>query len=90
MDVVENAGRNRFELSLDGGTAFVSYRRDGDRLVLDHTEVPPQFAGKGVGSKLARGVFEALRASGRKAVVRCEFLQGWIAKHPEYGDTVGR
>ncbi|WP_347268985.1 GNAT family N-acetyltransferase [Paracoccus sp. (in: a-proteobacteria)] len=88
MDVVENAGRNRFELSLDGGTAFVSYRRDGDRLVLDHTEVPPQFAGKGVGSKLAKGVFEALRASGRKAVVRCEFLQGWIAKHPEYADTV--
>ena len=90
MDVVENPGQNRFELALDGGTALVAYRRDGERLVLVHTEVPEQFAGQGVGSKLAKGVFELLRASGRKAVVRCEFLAGWIAKHPEYADIVER
>ncbi|SDH53121.1 GNAT family N-acetyltransferase [Bosea robiniae] len=88
MDVVENVEQNRFELSLDGGTALVAYRRDGERLVLIHTEVPEQFAGQGVGSKLAKGVFELLRASKRKAVVRCEFLKGWIAKHPEYNDVV--
>ncbi|BCB17606.1 GNAT family N-acetyltransferase [Bosea sp. ANAM02] len=88
MDVVENPAQNRFELTLDGGTALVAYRRDGERLVLVHTEVPSQFAGQGIGSKLAKGVFELLRASGRKAVVRCEFLKGWIAKHPEYEDVV--
>ena len=88
MDVVENVEQNRFELTLDGGTAIVAYRRDGERLVLVHTEVPSQFAGQGVGSKLAKGVFELLRATGRKAVVRCEFLRGWIAKHPEYDDVV--
>jgi len=88
MDVVENAEQNRFELSLDGGTALVAYRRDGDRLVLVHTEVPEEFGGQGVGSKLAKGVFELLRASGRKAVVRCEFLQGWLAKHTDYNDVV--
>nr|WP_047573462.1 GNAT family N-acetyltransferase [Methylobacterium sp. ZNC0032] len=88
MDVVENPAQNRFELTLAGGTALVAYRRDGERLVLVHTEVPSQFAGQGVGSKLAKGVFELLRASGRKAVVRCEFLKGWIAKHPEYEDVV--
>ena len=83
MGVVENVEQNRFELTLDGGTALVAYRRDGERLVLVHTEVPSQFAGQGIGSKLAKGVFELLRASGRKAVVRCEFLKGWVAKHPE-------
>ncbi|WP_293810987.1 GNAT family N-acetyltransferase [uncultured Bosea sp.] len=88
MDVVENPEQNRFELSLDGGTALVAYRRDGQRLVLVHTEVPEQFAGQGVGSRLAKGVFELLRASKRKAVVRCEFLKGWLAKHPEYEDVV--
>ena len=88
MDVVENAEQNRFELSLDGGTALVAYRRDGERLVLIHTEVPEQFAGQGVGSRLAKGVFELLRASKRKAVVRCEFLKGWIAKHREYDDII--
>lgn len=88
MDVVENVEQNRFELTLDGGTALVAYRRDGERLVLVHTEVPQQFVGQGVGSRLAKGVFELLRASGRKAVVRCEFLKGWIAKHPDYNDVV--
>ena len=88
MDVVENAEHNRFELPLDGGTALVAYRRDGERLVLVHTEVPEEFGGQGIGSKLAKGVFELLRASGRKAVVRCEFLQGWLAKHPDYNDVV--
>lgn len=88
MDVVENPEQNRFELALDGGTALVAYRRDGDRLVLVHTEVPAQFAGQGVGSRLAKGVFELIRASGRKAVVRCEFLKGWIAKHHEYDDII--
>ena len=51
MDVVEKPEQNRFELALDGGTALVAYRRDGERLVLVHTEVPQQFAGQGVGSR---------------------------------------
>lgn len=88
MHAVENAEQNRFELPLDGGTALVAYRRDGERLVLVHTEVPAEFGGQGIGSKLAKGVFELLRASGRKAVVRCEFLQGRLAKHPDYNDVV--
>ncbi len=88
MDVVEKPEQNRFELTLDGGSALVAYRREGERLVLVHTEVPAQFAGQGVGSKLAKGVFDLLRASRRKAVVRCEFLRGWLAKHPEYNDVV--
>lgn len=88
MDVVEKPEQNRFELALDDGTALVAYRKDGDRLVLIHTEVPEQFAGQGVGSRLATGVFELIRASGRKAVVSCPFLQAWVAKHPEYDDII--
>ncbi|WP_038362828.1 GNAT family N-acetyltransferase [Bosea sp. UNC402CLCol] len=88
MDVVEKPEENRFELALEGGTAVVAYRMDGNRLVLIHTEVPEQFSGQGVGSRLAKGVFELIRASGRKAVVRCPFLKAWVAKHPEYDDIV--
>ena len=88
MDVVEKSEQNRFELALDGGTALVAYRVDGNRLVLIHTEVPEEFSGQGIGSRLAKGVFELIRAIGRKAVVRCPFLKAWIAKHPEYDDIV--
>lgn len=88
MDVVEKPGENRFELSLDGGTALVAYQRDGNRLVLLHTEVPSEFSGQGIGSRLAKGVLDQIRASGRKAVIRCPFLKEWIARHPEYDDIV--
>ncbi|MCU4178757.1 GNAT family N-acetyltransferase [Bosea sp. BH3] len=88
MDVVEKPEENRFELSLDGGTALVAYQRDGNRLVLLHTEVPSEFSGQGIGSRLAKGVLDQIRASGRKAVIRCPFLKEWIARHPEYDDIV--
>lgn len=88
MDVVEKPEQNRFELSLDGGTALVAYQRDGNRLVLLHTKVPSEFSGQGIGSQLAKGVLDQIRASGRKAVIRCPFLKDWIARHPEYDDIV--
>lgn len=88
MNVVERPEQNRFELPLDGGTALVAYERDGNRLVLVHTEVPDALSGHGVGSRLAQGVFDLIRASGRKAVLRCPFLEAWAAKHPDQADIV--
>ena len=40
------------------------------------------------GSRLAKGVFEQIRASGRKVVPRCSFMAGWVSRHPEYDDIV--
>ena len=86
--VVDRPEQSRFELALEGGTAIAAYRREGERIVLTHTEVPQSLAGQGVGTRLARGVFELIRASGRKAVLRCSFMAGWAAKHPEYNDII--
>ncbi len=86
--VIDNPEQSRFEFALDGETAIIAYRIEGERIVLIHTEVPQAFSGQGIGSQLARGAFELIRASGRKAVVRCSFLRGWIAKHPEYDDII--
>lgn len=88
-DVVENPEMHRFELAIDEDNAALAYYRlDGDRVVLTHTEVPQQFAGQGIGSKLARGVFDILRETGRKAVVKCPFLRDWAARHPDYNDII--
>jgi len=86
--VSERADRGRFELDFEGGTAFATYRSDGERVILTHTEVPEAFSGRGVGSRLAQGIFEILRGSGRKAVIRCSFLADWVRRHPDYADLV--
>lgn len=88
-DVVENPEEHRFELAIDAdNVALAYYRLDGDRVVLTHTEVPQQYAGRGIGSKLARGLFDILRKTGRKAVVKCPFLNVWAARHPGYNDVI--
>lgn len=89
--VVDNAAESRFELPIEGGDgeiAAVYYRMENDRLILTHTEVPHQFSGQGIGSQLARGVFDTIRATGRKAVLRCSFMGAYYARHPDYSDIV--
>ena len=84
----DNEARNRFELEIDGAIAFVSYRKSPSAITLEHTEVPPELGGKGIGSKIARATLDAVRAQGRQLTVECEFIQGFMKKHPEYNDLL--
>lgn len=89
-DVADNPAQHRFELAIDGSDEIAAayYRVEGDRVILTHTEVPFAFSGRGIASRLALGVFDAIRASGRKAVLSCSFMAGFYTRHPEYSDIV--
>jgi predicted GNAT family acetyltransferase len=82
----DNEARNRFELDVGGTIAFVTYRKSPVAITLVHTEVPPELGGQGIGSKLARATLDAVRAEGRKLAVECDFIRGFMGKHPEYND----
>ena len=86
--VKDNPATSRFEMRSGDSTAFVEYRRSGDRIALLHTEVPEALSGKGVGSKLVSGTLDALRAEGLKVVPRCEFLAAHVGRHPENRDLL--
>ncbi|MGO4676710.1 GNAT family N-acetyltransferase [Bosea sp. 2YAB26] len=86
--VIDRPDLNRFELAVDGGLALAYYRLDANRVVLTHTEVPQELSGQGIGSRLAKGTFDLIRASGRKIVLRCSFMAGWASRHPEYDDII--
>lgn len=87
--VIDNPAEHRFELALgDDQVAAAYYRIEDGRVLLVHTEVPYEFSGQGIGTRLATGVFDAIRASGRKAVLKCSFMQRFFASHPEYADIV--
>ncbi len=85
-EVVDNPERNRFELSLDGKIAFANYRPAGDTLIVPHTEVPPEFEGRGIGSALVKGMLEAIRTRGLKIRPLCSFVASYMRRHPEYDD----
>jgi len=86
----DNEGRHRFELDVEGKTAFVTHRKSPGAITLVHTEVPPDLGGRGIASKLARAVLDAVRAQGQKLTVKCDFIQSFMTKHHEYNDLLER
>jgi predicted GNAT family acetyltransferase len=89
VEIVDVPEAGRYEARTDGRLAgFVEYRRRPDAVVLVHTEVADEFEGKGVGSALARGVLDDLRAHGATVVPSCPFIAAYIRRHPDYLDLV--
>jgi predicted GNAT family acetyltransferase len=93
ITVTDAPGRERFEARTDDGevAGFVTYQLTGNVIVYTHTEVEPQFEGKGVGSVLARAVLDDARGKGRTVVPVCPFLSEWLDGHPGlYDDIVAK
>jgi predicted GNAT family acetyltransferase len=82
--VLNNPAQSRFELIADGGTAAAYYDLSPGVITFTHTEVPRALEGRGIGSQLARGALEAVRAQGLKVVAECPFIRGYIERHPEF------
>jgi uncharacterized protein len=87
-EVVNDAEHHRYVLRHDGEVAgFAEYRMAADdRIVLTHTEIDDRFEGQGLGSGLARGVLDDIRAHGWQVVARCPFMAEYIRRHPDYAD----
>ena len=82
-DVIDNTAEHRFELEEDGHVAIAAYRLEGSRIVFNHTVVPSELSGRGVGSRLIAGALEQVGARGLKVVPACSFVRGYMDKHPE-------
>lgn len=74
---------NRFVLREDGGVAELRYRLEGDQLVLEHTEVPDELEGRGIGSALVKAGVERARADGLGLLAECRFASAWLRRHAE-------
>ena len=87
--VVDDVAAHRFEVRVDGAVAgFAEYRRRGGAVAFTHTVVDEAFEGRGLGSVLARGALDAVRAEGSAVLPFCPFIRSWIQRHPEYIDLV--
>ena len=86
----DNAANHRFELLVDGAVAGLAmYRRRGDHtVVVTHSEVSPEFRGRGLGNELAQRTLELIRSRGEKIVPICPFFARYIQEHPDYDDIV--
>ena len=81
--VINNQATSRFELQADGGLAELTYRRNGKRLVLMHTEVPVELEGRGLGGMLVSAAVDHAAREGMTVVPLCPFAHGWLERHPD-------
>jgi predicted GNAT family acetyltransferase len=87
-EVVDNRGRHRFELEVDGHIAFAAYEPEDEIITFTHTIVPAELQGRGIGSTLIKAALNAVRAEGLKVVPECPFVRAYIEKHPEEQDLL--
>ena len=89
LDIVDNEGERRYEAHSDGDlVGWVEYGRIEGRIVALHTEVPPEFGGRGIASALVRRVLDDARTAGARVTPRCPFFKAHFQRHPEDADLL--
>lgn len=89
ISIRQRQDKQRYELEVGGAlAAFADYRPGAGHADFVHTEVLPQFEGKGLGSKLARYALDDTRRQSLKVVATCPFIAKFVQGHPEYQDLL--
>ena len=85
----ETETKGRYWLEIDGHTAQMTYSKAGtDKIIIDHTGVPKELGGRGIGTILVERGVEDARAEGRKIIPQCPFVKAKIDKTPEWQDVL--
>ena len=86
--VTHNPAASRFEARVGGHLAECSYRRQGDLLVLPHTEVPAALQGQGVAAALVAATLAWAREQGLQVRPVCSYVAAYMQRHPETHDLL--
>lgn len=86
--VRDDSARQRYELEVEGGVAFIDYLRDGHNVLMTHAEVPPALRGGGIGSTLVAGALALVRERGEKVLPLCPFVAQYMRRHPDTADLL--
>lgn len=88
VTVTHQPKQSRFVAALDGGQAEAVYHRSGREVHFTHTEVPPEFEGKGVGSRLAKEALDWAVGEKLAIVPQCPFIAAYVKRHRQYQEHV--
>ncbi|SJN10022.1 hypothetical protein FM113_08005 [Leucobacter sp. 7(1)] len=91
IHVTHEPEQSRFAITVDGELAgFAEYRSraGGTKRDFMHTEVDPNFGGRGLGGTLVSAALESTRAAGLTIIPRCPFVAAWLRRHPDFTGTV--
>ncbi|WEX89290.1 GNAT family N-acetyltransferase [Sinorhizobium garamanticum] len=81
--------KGRYSAVVEGHTGEMTYSRSSPTLIIiDHTLVPDELRGKGVGQALAKHAVEEARKGGWKIIPLCPFMRAQAMRHAEWQDVI--
>lgn len=87
--VEENSKKGRFFVDLgDGYEAEMTYMRNNNQMIIDHTGVPKPFEGKGIGAHLVFAGVNFARLNNRKIVPVCPYVVVQFKRHKDWADVL--
>ncbi len=87
LEIVHDKENSRFTLDVNGELAKVDYTLRDGKMYLNHSEVPFNLRGQGIGKVLVEKTFEQLTNEGYKAVAVCSYIRA-IAKRSDHWNTI--
>lgn len=78
----------RFELTVDGHTAFIDYTASENLIKLIHTESPEALAGRGVAKALIEKTLHYLKENNIPLLPLCPLVFAYIKKNREWLEIV--
>lgn len=85
-----NQAKNRFELDVDGQTAFIVLSQSDNTLTLMHTEVPQSLEGQGIGKEIVQKSLDYIKEHDLKFIPSCSFVAAYVKRHPEYNSLLAK
>lgn len=84
LEMVNNEAGSRFEMDVDGYTAFIEYKQYPGKMALLHTEVPPQLEGKGAATAIIEKALDYIEKNNFKLIPLCPLVAIYFKRHPEW------
>lgn len=88
FSVEDNEEEKRFEIKLGNQAAFVTYEKSPNFITYYHTEVPPEFEGRGIAKKLTVYALDYARQNDLQVNALCPFIAAYVKRHPDYEDLL--
>jgi len=82
-----SADPRRYTIAVeDKAVGFADFADRDNQRVFYHTEIDPQYGGRGLATILLEEALDAARADGKRIVPVCSMVGTVLKKHPEFDD----
>jgi predicted GNAT family acetyltransferase len=86
--IEHNNKTQRFEVHLEGHVGYMSYQLKEGVIEYDHTIVPRELGGRGIGTELVKYGLAYARVHHLQVIPTCSFVASYINKHEVYQDLL--